>query len=214
MISYNQDIPLAGALAVGLYMHPGGHCPVRPTPKGEGAGEVLFYGLDMKKVRPIRIDGNVAYVTLTKNQIAIIDAEDVDLVSGFNWCSHGKTVFYAARGASVGHKKTKILFMHRLIAKTPDGMDTDHINGNTLDNRKENLRHATSSQNKHNQKARATNKSGFKGVSWAKKAGKWTAQICCHRKTKNLGYFDCAKDAHQAYCDAARLLHGDFARVL
>jgi hypothetical protein len=168
----------------------------------------------MKKVRPIRIDGNVAYIKLTQGKEAIIDAEDIDLVSSFNWCAHGKTSFYAARGVSLGNKKTKIVFMHRVIAKTPEGMDTDHINGNGLDNRKENLRHATSSQNKHNQGARCTNKSGFKGVSWSKKAGKWVAQICVNKKTKNLGYFESAADAHKKYCEASALMHGAFSKTL
>lgn len=89
----------------------------------------------------------------------------------------------------------------------------DHINGDPLDNRICNLRAATASQNRRNQKPLARNTSGLKGASWSKAAKKWRAQIRADNNTRHLGYFDTAQDAHDAYCRASAELHREFGRV-
>ena len=86
----------------------------------------------------------------------------------------------------------------------------DHINGVRDDNRLENLRLATVSQNTTNGVLRATNTSGYRGVSWSKEKQKWIASITKDRKQVNLGYFKTKEDAHFAYLEAARQMHGDF----
>ena len=88
----------------------------------------------------------------------------------------------------------------------------DHANGDTGDNRIANLRDATTSQNGGNMRMPQRNKSGFKGVSWVEKRKKWAAQIGVRGKYYNLGSYDTAKEAHEAYCRAAARLHGEFAR--
>lgn len=89
----------------------------------------------------------------------------------------------------------------------------DHINGDRADNRFVNLREATNAENQRNSKRRSDNTSGFKGVHWRRHTGKWLAQIGHNGRLVYLGLFPTAKMAHAAYCEAARRLHGQFAKV-
>lgn len=88
----------------------------------------------------------------------------------------------------------------------------DHINGVKSDNRIANLREVTNKQNTRNSKIKKSNKSGYKGVSWSKIAGKWHAQITVEGSNNHLGYFDVAEEAHKVYCEAAHRYFGEFAR--
>lgn len=92
-------------------------------------------------------------------------------------------------------------------------MVCDHINGDTLDNRKQNLREATISQNNMNKGNQRNNTSGYKGVCWNIVHNKFYAYITLNRKRISLGYFKCAKQAAQAYNEDAVKLHGDFAKL-
>jgi hypothetical protein len=95
----------------------------------------------------------------------------------------------------------------------PTGMDVDHIHRNKLDNRKSHLRVCTTSENCRNQRMASHNTSGLKGACWSARDKKWRATIGIHGKQKGLGYFDTAEEAHAAYCKAAKLYHGEFART-
>ena len=103
---------------------------------------------------------------------------------------------------------------HRLIFLMHHGylpQEIDHIDGNRSNNAIKNLRPATNSQNQYNVRKQKNNTSGYKGVSWCKQTGKWKAQIGINDKLKSLGYFDCPKKAHEAYCQAAKQHHKEFA---
>lgn len=156
--------------------------------------------------RPIQIVGDVAVVTLTKGQVAIIDAADVPLVEGRNWyaleCACG---FYAAR-----EHDGRIQQMHRLIMDAPPGLFVDHANRATLDNRRANLRICTRAENAANRIGWPRNKAGFKGV-WAK-GQRFMATIQRGAVRTHLGPFDTAEEASAAYADAAADLFGEFAR--
>jgi len=89
----------------------------------------------------------------------------------------------------------------------------DHINGRPDDNRIGNLREATQSENMCNRSASPHNKSGYKGVSWAKRRNAWVAQIGKDKRTIFLGHYECPEEAHRAYCEASKILHGEFART-
>lgn len=91
-------------------------------------------------------------------------------------------------------------------------METDHVNGNPLDNRRENLRSCTRTENVHNTRMNHDNKSGFKGVYWNKRAKKWYAQIANNGKHHHLGTFNTAQEAAVAYNAVAHELHGEFAK--
>lgn len=99
-------------------------------------------------------------------------------------------------------------YIHRMIMSEPPGMVIDHIDGNKLDNRKENLRICTQQQNGWNRGKPSNNTSGFKGVCWHKQTQKWQAII----NHKHIGYFKTAEKAYEAYVKAAQELHGDFAK--
>jgi hypothetical protein len=167
-----------------------------------------------RKVRPIRVCGGVAYVTLTQGYEAIIDAADVPLVDGWNWYAivHKHTI-YAMRSDYSGTKRRGV-YLHRAIMGEPMGFQIDHIDGDGLKNKRCNLREATPTQNRCNQAIGSRNTSGFKGVSFHKRIRKWRAAISTNRKTKNLGYFSTPEEAHSAYCTASRELHGEFGRTL
>lgn len=89
----------------------------------------------------------------------------------------------------------------------------DHINGVRADNRIDNLRPASPSQNQHNRGAQSNNTSGFKGVSWNSRRKKWCAQIRFEWSTQFLGYFEDAQAAKRAYDAAASKMHGEFAKL-
>jgi hypothetical protein len=134
-------------------------------------------------IRPIRVDGDVAYVPLTKGYVAVIDALDVHLVERWNWgAKQDARTVYAKRGFKCGGRQHSLL-IHRVILEAPAGVEVDHINGNGLDNRRSNLRLATKSQNMQNMRLSRINTSGFKGVCWDKDRGKWRAHITLDRKT-------------------------------
>ena len=89
----------------------------------------------------------------------------------------------------------------------------DHRDTDGLNNRLENLRLATVSQNNANAPRPCNNSTGYKGVSWLKARRKYQAQIQCKGKKQHLGLFDRPEDAHEAYVCAAYGLFGEYARV-
>ncbi|MCM1219569.1 MAG: HNH endonuclease [Lachnospiraceae bacterium] len=135
--------------------------------------------------------------------IILLDAENVDLASSYQWTvgTHG----YVTSGA--GKKQT---LLHRLVAGAEDGCIVDHVNRNKLDNRKSNLRICTCQQNMFNREQQANNQSGYKGVCQTK-GGLWQAQIQYCGRAVYLGCYGDALSAAAAYDAAARRLFGEYA---
>lgn len=112
--------------------------------------------------------------------------------------------------SSIGGKSYRV---HRLVFLYHHGympIQVDHIDGNRINNKIENLRDATSSQNNQNRKA--TSSSGIKGVVWHKQSKKWVASICVNRKSVHLGSFLSIEEAALVANRARQLAHGDFYR--
>lgn len=150
-----------------------------------------------------------------KGHIAIVDDCD-EILAELNWqVQKNKNLLYAYRTTG-GRKAVKNQKMHREVMERMMGkplekwQQVDHINGNGLDNRRENLRIATRVQNMANSRKRVDNTSGFKGVSKAKRKGKWRARLAVDGKEKTVGYFDNPKDAWDARNILGRELFGDF----
>lgn len=147
-------------------------------------------------------------IPLTRGKVAIIDAADYELVSKYKWYANKKgrksQKFYAA---NKGHGN-RTVYLHRLIlGDACTGLIVDHKNGNTLDNRRENLRAATHIQNTLNRrKSNSKASSKYKGVSWNQEKKKWSAEV-----RVRIGHFDNEDDAARAYNVYAELLHGQYA---
>lgn len=109
----------------------------------------------------------------------------------------------------------RLYYAHRLAFLFMEGRwpahVIDHANGNPSDNRWANLRAATQSQNLANAAKQDLHR--YKGTSFQKEKGKWRATIQVNRKQRSLGLFDSELEAHKAYCDAAELYFGEFARA-
>ena len=112
----------------------------------------------------------------------------------------------------VGHFKVHKVVWEMFNGKSPEGMQIDHINGNKLDNRIENLRIATYAENQWNAKTRVDNKSGVKGVCWHKATRRWLAQIKHNKVLHYLGVYDTIEEAAKVVQDKRIQLHGEFAR--
>lgn len=158
-------------------------------------------------------------IQLTRGYVAIVDDEDYERVAQHKWQANifpradGSLNVYAQRGVRKSDGCKSVQRLHRFILDAPAGMDIDHINGNSLDNRRSNLRVCTRSENMCNQRPRACGSSAFKGVSWFKRDAKWRAQIRIDGKTINLGCFTSEIDAARAYDAAATKNYGEFART-
>ena len=149
------------------------------------------------------------HIKLTQGKRTIVDDGDFDWLNQYRWCfSQG----YACRGIyDAKTQKTHIIQMQRFIMNTPKGMETDHKNRNTLDNRRENLRLCNKIQNQGNRTATAI--SGYKGVYWHQKMKKWEASFCKNYKKIYIGLFEKKEDAAKAYNKAALEYYGEFARL-
>lgn len=167
----------------------------------------------MKTPRPIRVDGSLAYVPLTQGYEAVIDAVDAPLVDNHNWCaSVKKHNVYAMRKETCGVTGKRVnVFMHREIAAPSLDEQVGHVNHDGLDNRRENLRACSPTENARNRRLRSDNRVGLKGVAWHKGKKKWRSRIRISGVEKFLGYFDCPEKAHAAYLRAAEDLFGDHA---
>ena len=173
-----------------------------------------------KQIRPIRVEGNIAYVPLTRGYEAIIDAADVSLVDGYNWSANlrffrGGSIrtVYAYRQQRLGGRKIMIL-LHRHLLGAPSGILVDHKDGCGLNNRRRNLRQANGSQNAQNSQTPVTNTSGARGATWLPKTRKWQVQIKANGRCYHIGSFTDRGEAARAYEAASARLHGEFAFAL
>lgn len=109
--------------------------------------------------------------------------------------------------------KNSLYRLHREIMNCSKGMVVDHINGDRLDNRRENLRICTYQQNSFNSKKHYGSTSKYKGVSYKKDHKRWMACIYLNRKFKHIGYYNTEDEAAMAWNKVAKQYHGEFAKL-
>lgn len=143
-------------------------------------------------------------IQLFKNKGAVlVDDEDYSKLSEYKWYLHG-------RGYATTFYKNKNVLMHRMLLEPKYGDQVDHIDGNRLNNQRDNLRICTASENVCNTGIKSNNTSGYVGVS--KNGNRWQANIYKDGKRYYIGSFATAEEASVAYQDKASELHGEFRR--
>lgn len=152
-------------------------------------------------------------IQLTRGKVVLVDDEDFPYLNQWNWVANkGNSTWYAVRWGSNNGKKGHVK-MHRVILNVPDGLVTDHIDGNGLNNQRKNLRVTTIRQNSLNQGIRRDNTSGYKGVQWRRDRNLWRAIIKVHEKLIHIGNFQKKEQAARAYDEAAIKYFGKFAKL-
>lgn len=154
------------------------------------------------------VDGEKAFIHLydkegKKIAETIIDSSDLEYVLKEKWCLTG-------RGHVRNSSKPRVRLSRYIMAPVPHGYEIDHINRDTMDNRRSNLRLATHLQNCANT-ARRKNISGYKGVYLDRRINRWWAEVCCDGSKYYLGVFSSRKKAAMAYNKKALELFGEFA---
>lgn len=144
----------------------------------------------------------------------IIDKEDERFVTSHNWSANKRDIAAYGLYYFICRVGAEVVSLHRYLlgCKWRDGNVVDHINGNTLDNRKTNLRLCNKSQSQMNRGRQSNNKTGYKGVSYRKDKGKYEGRIKVNGKTIHLGYTYTAEESYERYIAAAREHYGCFFR--
>jgi hypothetical protein len=153
-------------------------------------------------------------IQLTKGLSTKVDDSDFEALAQFPWFAmRPRNVWYAARHSKMSDGRRTTIYMHRQLLELKSGQKGDHRDGDGLNNQRLNLRHATTSQNGANRSLTKRNASGFKGVCYSKKDGKWYAYIGVNHKRLNVGGFPSPQAAATAYQTAAKQHFGDFAHA-
>ena len=151
-------------------------------------------------------------IPLSQNQFATVDDHWFDYLNQWKWLARWSEFtqsYYAARWEGKGESR-KVIYMARVIAKTPDGMLCDHKNHDTLDNTEENLRNATKLQNNINRAAQKNNNSGVVGVFKRSDGGKYRASLKFQGKKVLDKTFPSFDEAITARREAEKKFFGEF----
>lgn len=139
----------------------------------------------------------------------IVDDQDQWLLTSAAWVpqvSRSRAVYWKAK---VGGK---VQYLHRLLAGAGNGELVDHIDGDTINNRRSNLRRCDWSGSNANRQRKRTSRAPYKGITQTP-SGRWLAQIMWRKQYHRVGLFDSAELAAAAYDQKAIELHGEFARI-
>lgn len=153
-------------------------------------------------------------IPLANGKVAFIDDEDYAWVSQWHWCAtlcNGK--WYVKRDVMANHSRSTILLHRALLGLDDPDVEVDHVDGNGLNNSRQNLRTCTHQLNQMNRPKLEGCTSKHKGVFWSKIRNKWAVQISVNKRRKHVGYFTDELAAAKAYNEAVSELYGRFPRL-
>jgi hypothetical protein len=159
-----------------------------------------------RTVPPEPTDESVRYIPLTKGRYAIIDAADYERASEHKWCASCS----GCRIYAYCHMNGKTVALHRFLTNAPKGMVVDHIDGNTLNDRRSNLRVCTQQQNLYNSRPKGKS-SHFKGICWDKGKRRWVVYVRYEGRNIYVGRFRSEINAARAYDRKAYECFGQYA---
>jgi hypothetical protein len=175
--------------------------------------------INQNKIKTIvQIDeyNNAFFIIYYKNikYKILIDIRDKNKIEKYKWHIHKYfNYLYIQGNTSQGKYNQKMQQLHRFLLDVEDiNILVDHRNGDTFDNRRDNLRQVNKSQNAINSKLRSDNKSGYKGISWDNTRNKWVVRLRLKDKYLFLGQFDCIEDAFRVRQEAENKYYGEYNR--
>lgn len=144
---------------------------------------------------------------------ALVDDEDAFRALSYNWHAMFVTGRWPkVRAVATASKSGAKILLHRFIMDAKPGQIVDHINGDPLDNRRCNLRFCNASENAKNRGKTEKNTTGYKGV-YRGHNGKFRTVVVSNGQAIRMSGFETPEQAHQAYCEKAKVLHGEFFRA-
>lgn len=151
-------------------------------------------------------------IQLSDELVTLVDSDHYEKLNSWNWCAteNDRGKYYAHRRVRDETGKNWNIYMQRFLLDAGPGMYVDHINGNTLDNRMQNLRFCTPSQNGANRR-KSSGTSKYKGVFWNSQRSVWQAALKTGGRRYYLGSFLVEEDAASAYDAKALATWGEFA---
>jgi hypothetical protein len=153
-------------------------------------------------------------IKLSRQLVTVVDDDDYDFLMQWKWSADHKG--YAIRSekrTETGRTFRKQLYMHRVIMGANPLILVDHINGDVLDNRKENLRFATHPENMRNRRIQRNNKTGYKGVGYNPKKNRYYSYLKVNGKSRIVFLTRDKAEAAHIYNQFAEQIYGDFARL-
>lgn len=146
---------------------------------------------------------------INQNQFVLLDDDDFEKFSKWSWQVNNSGYVRRTLKRRMFKLPQTTIYLHRVMMEPPKGMVVDHINGDKLDNRRQNLRVVTQQQNQWNRhKTNRNNKSGYTGVTWAKYNKNWLARIKVNGKQMCLGSHYNIEDAVKARQEVERRYYG------
>lgn len=153
-------------------------------------------------------------IQLSKGMVALVDDEDFEWLNQFKWYAvKGHNCYYAKRNDYSGDRQTTVKMHRAILGLTDPKVIVDHKDHNGLNNRRNNIRECTRSQNMSNKTSHKNSNSKYLGVSFHKGIQKFTARIQSNKKLINIGVYNTELDAAIAYNQSALKHHGEFANL-